>query len=528
MPGSASKEPRSNDRRPQDSRRVLETLIGNLPGLVYRCENSPRWPFSFVSEGCLEITGWSSQDLVERGVDFGELIVPEDRAAVWEQVQAALTAREPFLLSYRIHRRDGERRWIWEKGCGVFDEHGDLECLEGVILDVTQQKELEQQLLQAQKMEVVGRLVGGVAHDFNNLLTVILGYADMLVATLPQGQGAQGQAQQILRAAQRAADLTRRLLAFARKQVVESRPFDLSELVLSMDPMLRRLIGEDVELVTVPAPRATTVVADPGLIELVLVNLAVNSRQAMPGGGKLTVEVSEVRLSAQDARAHPQARAGDYVAMVVRDTGAGMDARTLAQLFEPFFTTKPRGEGTGLGLSTCQGIVRQAGGFISVASAPDRGSTFRVHLPRADDRERAQPFSTLPVEALRGRGQAVLIVEDDPLVRQLASEGLSALGYEVIAKRSGVEALEACRQRAGVIDVLITDLVLPRMSGGALAERVRELYPATRVLYVSGYAEGEVLPTGAQRSDEAFMAKPFTPRSLAEAVQRLLGAQASS
>ncbi len=507
----------------EDSRRFLETLISNLPGIVYRCENTPTWPITFVSEGVRDITGWAPADFISRRVEFGHLIVEEHRQMVWDGVQSALSGRSPYYLTYRIRSRDGREHWLWEKGCGVFDATGRLECLEGFMLDISQEKGLEHQLLQAHKMEAVGRLAGGVAHDFNNLLTAILGYADMLAAVLPADSLQHGHSQQILRAAQRAADLTRKLLAFARKQLIEPRVFDAGELILAVDPLLRRLIGEDIELVTLPGRSVGLVDADPGQIEQVLVNLVVNARAAMPEGGKLSIETLEVELDEAAARGHPDVPPGRYVVIAVSDTGVGMDRETLAHIFEPFFTTKRAGEGTGLGLATCYGIVKQAGGHISVHSEPGRGTTFRVYLPRARKDRASPPVRRIP-EGTRGGSETILLVEDEALVRQVAQEALVGLGYTVLSARSGIEALELTSGYPGPIHLLVTDLVMPQMSGREVARRIHELRPELRVLYVSGYGDNSALQPGLPDAGISFLPKPFTPRTLGASVRALLDA----
>ncbi len=505
----------------EDSRRFLETLLGNLPGIVYRCANTPAWPFTFVNKGVRDITGWAPDDFISRRVEFGNLIVEEHRQSVWEGVQGAIAERRPYYLTYRIRSRDGREHWLWEKGCGVFDAAGQLECLEGFILDISQEKGLEQLLLQAHKMEAVGRLAGGVAHDFNNLLTAILGYADMLAAALAPDSQQHGQAQQVLRAAQRAADLTRKLLAFARKQLIEPRVFDPGELILAIDPLLRRLIGEDIELVTLPGRAVGSVDADPGQIEQVLVNLAVNARAAMPEGGKLTIETLEVELDEAAARDKPDVVPGRYVVLAVSDTGVGMDRETLAHIFEPFFTTKRAGEGTGLGLATCYGIVKQAGGHITVHSQPGCGTEFKVYLPRASKERVSLPARRLP-EGTRGGSETILLVEDEPLVRQVAEEALKGLGYTVLSARSGIEALELTGRYSQAIHLLLTDLVMPQMSGREVARRVRALRPEMRVLYVSGYGGDPALHPAETDAGIAFLPKPFTRRTLGASVRALL------
>jgi two-component system cell cycle sensor histidine kinase/response regulator CckA len=412
---------------------------------------------------------------------------------------------------------------IWFSVSAYSPEHGHFVA---VFDNITERKRLEAQLRQAQKMESVGRLAGGVAHDFNNLLTVMLSNATLARDGLPEGDPARADLMEIEEAAKRAAVLTRQLLAFARRQVAEPRALDLNAVTLAMDKMLRRLIGEDVELVTLLAEELGTVWADPGHIEQVLVNLAVNARDAMPGGGKLTIETSNVALDAEYAAHHVTMTPGEYVLLAVSDTGHGMTPEVLEHAFEPFFTTKERGKGTGLGLSTCYGIVKQSGGWIWVYSEPGQGTTFKIYLPRI--RAPAEVFAPVAPAPLRGGTETILMVEDDAKVREAALRSLRERGYSVVEAANGWEALRAAEDRSTPIALLLTDIVMPHMGGRELVERLRALRPQIKVLYTSGYAEQAIVHQGTLDRGVAFLPKPFDSTGLARKVREVLDAPAAT
>ncbi len=386
-------------------------------------------------------------------------------------------------------------------------------------------EQAEEQLRHSQKMEAVGRLAGGIAHDFNNLLSVIISYATVLAAGLePKGQIATG-LDQIRRAGERAADLTRQLLAFSRQQVLAPRIVDLNDIIDGMDKMLRRVIGEDLDLVTIQAPRLGRLRADPGQLEQVIMNLVVNARDAMPRGGKLTIETSNVEIDENYAREQLGADAGAYVMLSVTDDGIGMDKATLARIFEPFFTTKEQGKGTGLGLSTVFGIVKQSDGHIWVDSKPNEGTTFRIYFARTDD-----PFSDVATadpepQALHG-SETILLVEDEEQVRILAREILIAHGYSVLDARDPDEALSISRERRGSIDLLVTDVVMPQMNGRLLSDRLRSERPDMEVLFMSGYTDNAIDPGGILDPGVAFLQKPITPLALTRMVRQLLDGKA--
>jgi two-component system, cell cycle sensor histidine kinase and response regulator CckA len=395
-----------------------------------------------------------------------------------------------------------------------------------IARDITQRKSVEAQLLQASKMEAVGRLAGGVAHDFNNLLTVILGSADLLLDTLGRDHPEREEAEEIRKAALRAADLTRQLLAFSRQQLLAPQVLDLNEVVATMDKILRRVIGEDIDLRTVPNRNLRAVRADPGQLEQVVMNLAVNARDAMPSGGKLTIETANVELDETYAREHAVVlRPGHYVMLAVSDTGIGMDVATRARIFEPFFTTKAKGKGTGLGLATVYGIVKQSGGHIWVYSEPGRGTTFKIYLPRVEDA--AVPAAPSPVPPVSVRGsETVLLVEDEEMVRKLVHKVLKANGYTVLLAAEGIDAERVAEQHAGPIHLLMTDVVLPGINGKQVAQLLTAARPKIRVLYLSGYTDDAIVHHGVLESGVAFLQKPFTPAVLGRKVREVLDSPA--
>jgi signal transduction histidine kinase/ActR/RegA family two-component response regulator len=385
----------------------------------------------------------------------------------------------------------------------------------------------EEQLRQAQKMEAVGKLAGGVAHDFNNLLTAIICNSDLTLRRLGEDDPLRRNVEGIKGAGERAAALTRQLLAFSRKQVLQPKVLNLNDVVVETNKMLRRLIGEDIDLLTVLEPSLGQVKADPGQVDQVLINLCVNARDAMPKGGKLTIETSNIYVDEEYARRHLSVRPGWYVMLVVTDTGCGMDAQTQERIFEPFFTTKEVGKGTGLGLSTVYGIVKQSGGNVWVYSEEGRGTTFKIYLPRTD--QAAEPLDVGNAQDEPPAGtETVLLVEDEEMVRRMAHEILLMNGYQVLESSHGAEALDRCREHQGPIHLMLTDVVMPRMSGRELAEHAATLRPEMRVLYMSGYTDDSIVHHGVLDEGMAFIEKPFTPNSLAHKVRSALDAQVAA
>jgi len=422
----------------------------------------------------------------------------------------------------REHDRDGRPRVFLNNVVG-FVEDGHLVRVWGTQRDVTDQRHLEEQFRQSQKMEAVGQLAGGIAHDFNNLLTAILGNTQLLLRELPPGDSKRGDVEEIRKASERAASLTRQLLAYSRRQMLQPVVLDLNVVVAEMDKLLRRLIGEHIALVTVLAPGLGRVKADPNQLEQVIVNLAVNARDAMPEGGKLTIETANVDLDETFAQAHLGSVPGAYAMLAVTDTGFGMDATVRAHLFEPFFTTKEVGKGTGLGLATVYGIVKQSDGYISVYSEPGHGSSFKIYLPRIATPARA---AAGPQKGGPARGtETVLVVEDEPAVLSLSRRALEAQGYVVLAASDAASALRVVERHGGMIHLLLTDVVMPGLSGRELADQLAGQRPGIRVLYMSGYPGDAVVQHGTLPSGSAFLQKPFSPDGLARKVRDLLDAR---
>jgi two-component system cell cycle sensor histidine kinase/response regulator CckA len=460
----------------------------------------------YVSPSHERILGHRLDDLV--GQNVLSFVHPDDVAEVKEAFHRGDGAAS---LEFRFRHKDGAWRMLESFGRNLSHVPG----VSGLVVnsrDVTDRKRLEEQLHHSQRLEAVGRLAGGVAHDFNNLLMIINGYSQMLLDGMNPGDPAHADLEQVVKAAERATDLTRQLLAFSRRQVVRPAVLNLNALVQNMDRMLRRVIGEDIELVATFAPNLGTVRADPGQIEQVILNLAVNARDAMPAGGKLMLETANVQITEELARTHPAPKIGPYVMLAMQDTGVGMDAEVLSRLFEPFFTTKENG--TGLGLSTSYGIVKQSGGDIWVDSKPAHGATFRIFLPLADEPvEAVEP----PIESVVPRGaETILLVEDEEGVRRVLETMLTRHGYNVLPSASCGDAMALAERYTGPIHLLITDLVMPGMSGRAMAQSLIEKRPETKVLYVSGYGGPIDL-----ENRSGFLQKPFTTEQLAHKIREL-------
>jgi PAS domain S-box-containing protein len=439
-------------------------------------------------------------------------IHPADRPAVEAAMRGAV-AGAPFEIEYRLQIAD-RVKWVHVRGEPEYDADGRVARVIGVTQDVTDRKRLEEQFRQAQKMEAFGQLAGGVAHDFNNLLTVINGFTDLLLAAVPADDPNRAMLDAVRDAGDRAAALTGQLLTFSRRAVIEAKVLDPNAVVADAGKLLRRLIGEDVTLVTVLDPVVSRVYADPGQLGQVLLNLAVNARDAMPHGGRLSIETRNVEV----ADPPPGGRPGRYVRVAVADTGVGMTDEVKARLFEPFFTTKGPGKGTGLGLATTYGIVQQSGGHIEVQSAPGAGTTFRVFLPAVDGPLSGAGAAHGPAP---GGSERVLLVEDQEDVRRFALLALKAAGYEVLAAADGPAAL-ALLDAHPALDILVTDVVMPRMSGRELAEAVRARHPKVKVLFVSGYTDDAVVRHGVSESDAAFLQKPYSAHALGRKVRETL------
>jgi PAS domain S-box-containing protein len=533
----------------RDSEERFRSLVQGLDAIVWEAE-APTLRFSFVSQRAESILGHPTARWLETPDFFVRRIHPDDRGRVMEACRGAIAQGRDHELEYRARTADGREVWLRDIVHVISGADGRAVQLRGLTVDLTERKRAEEalrqaedQLRQAQKMDAVGKLAGGIAHDFNNLLMVIRGDGELILRRFPADDPLRQNAEAICEAADQAATLTRQLLAFSRKQVIAPAVVDLNAVVVGMRKMLRRLIGETIDLVTLTAPDLGRVTADPGQLEQMILNLAVNARDAMPDGGRLTIRTSNTEVDAETAR-HRGVKSGPYVVLEVSDTGTGMDAETQSHLFEPFFTTKEQDKGTGLGLSTVYGIVNQSGGHIGVDSALGQGTTLRVYLARTGEvaPRLAPAASAPPLEATAGPGrrevtsvaagrdgtttapsrETVLLVEDAKRVREVVREILEMNGYAVLEARHGAEAVKISGRYPGPIHLLVTDVVMPQMSGRELAQRLAPLRPDMRILYMSGYTDDDIVRHGVLEAGMAFISKPFTPDALAAKLREVL------
>jgi len=452
---------------------------------------------------------------------FIEHVHPDDRETVRRTGQEARASGKPYGMEHRIIRPDGSVRLVQQYGDVIIDSQGRAIRMVGTTQDITDIRHLEEQLRHSQKLEAVGQLAGGIAHDFNNLLTAINGYSELILGQLHSQDSIRPEVEEIRKAGERAATLTQQLLAFSRKQVLQPRVINLNTIVTGMDKMLHRLLGEDILLQTHLAADLGPVKADPGQIEQVILNLALNARDAMPGGGQLTLETSNAVRDEDYARTHQEVVPGSYALLAVTDSGCGMDSTTQGRIFEPFFTTKEPGKGTGLGLSTVYGIVKQSGGHIWVYSEPGLGTTFKIYLPLCLDSVEAVSSADAAAKSSPG-SETVLVVEDESTVRNLVRLVLARNGYRVLEAVNGKQALELSQHHRGEIPLMITDVVMPEIGGQQLAQELAALRPRMKVLYVSGYTENAMMRQGILDSEIAFLQKPFTMEALLQRVRQLL------
>ncbi len=511
-----------------ERRRVSEALRQSEAGFRTAIENAPYGIFRVTCAGKLlrvnpafqQMLGYqSSAELLGKNLASD---LSSDPAAHERMFVLAATKKVFRDFEAEWKRKDGNLTKARCSGLLMPHQGGDGDCIDVFAEDVSEKRSLERQLQLAQKMEAIGRLSGGIAHDFNNLLGVIIGYSQVLKKRMEVDNPLRDHADEIEKAGQRAASLTRQLLAFSRQQVLTPAVLNLNVLLADLGKMLPRLIGEDIELVQQLDPALGSIKADHGQIEQVVMNLAVNARDAMPQGGKLTVATSNVNLDEAFTNYHPGSRAGRFVLMAVTDNGTGIDAATMAHIFEPFFTTKDAGKGTGLGLATVYGVVKQSGGYIAVDSESGKGTSFRVYLPQVDvERTVAQPVAAAPAESSRGT-ETILLVEDADALRKLVQSLLEQSGYRVFAAESGVEALRTMEGIRGPIDLLLTDVVMPGMNGRALAENLLLLRPRTKVLYMSGYTQSAVAQHGVLETGTYLLQKPFTEEAMLQKVRQVL------
>ena len=475
----------------------------------------------FWSDEVYRLFGLKPQQFGASYEAFLDNIHPDDRDLVNKAYTDSLKNKIPYQIVHRLLLKDKTVKYVTEMCETFYDDSGEPILSVGTIQDITEQKNLEAQLLQSQKMEAIGKLSGGVAHDFNNLLTSITGNAELLSMKLQKDSPLKEYAKEISKASDRAASLTRQLLAFSRKQVLQPKVMSLNGAILDMEKMLRRLIGEDIDLKTTLSDELGNVEADPGQVEQVILNLCVNARDAMPRGGKITIETANVELDESYTRTHRTVIPGPYVMMAISDDGAGMDKETQSRIFDPFFTTKERGKGTGLGLSTVYGIVKQSEGNIWVYSEPGKGTTFKIYLPRVEKSVEKIVKTKEPVKSLTGT-ETVLVVEDDGMVRKLAHKVLKDYGYKVLVAENGKEGLKICEENKGPIHLMLTDVVMPEMGGRKLADHLKDLRPEIKVLYMSGYTDNTIVHHGILDKGMNFIQKPFTPETLAAKVRGML------
>ncbi len=518
-------ERKASDARLRATTDKFQTLVdaSPLPIMALTLEGT----VTLWNKAAERVFGWRSDEVF--GMD--NPIVPEEKRDELGALRERVLREGGFSgVEVRRRRKDGTLRDFMLSTAPLRDESGAIAGIMSIMADITDRKRMEEalrdseeQFRQAQKMEAVGRLAGGVAHDFNNLLTAIRGYADLLLMGGDEVFPVRREVEEIQRAADRAADLTQQLLAFSRKQVLQPKVLDLNAVVSNMDKMLRRLIGEDVDLITVLRPGLGTVKVDPGQIEQVIMNLAVNARDAMPEGGRITIETANVDLSAEYASFHAAVQPGPHVMMTVTDTGTGMDDATKQRLFEPFFTTKELGKGTGLGLSTVYGIVKQSSGSIWVYSEPGKGTCFKVYLPRDEEPDALRRSARRPGCGPRGK-ETLLLVEDEPVVRMLAAEIMRKSGYHVLEAGNGGEALRLIGGRKNFIDLMVTDVVMPGIGGRELVEQLPPFLAGMKILYMSGYPDDAVGRHGFLDPETPFLQKPFTADGLLRKIREVLDA----
>ena len=466
-----------------------------------------------------KILGYSPEELEKTSAY--EQIHPDDKIIVQAAAAEARSSGIGSRVEYRIRHKSGEWRVLESTASAVRDSAGAVEKLIIVNRDITERRHLEQQLLLSQRLEAVGKLSGGIAHDFNNILGVIIGYSEAMLQKMAPDDPLREAVNEIEKAGQRAAALTQQLLAFSRKQVLEPKILDLNSIVADVEKMLRRLIGEDIDLKIVPSQSLGKVKADRGQIEQVILNLAVNARDAMPRGGQLKIQTANVDLDETAARSLRYVVPGRYVMLQVSDTGTGMTPEVQAHIFEPFYTTKEQGKGTGLGLATVYGVIKQSGGYILLHSEVGKGARFDVYLPRAEGVAEVAPPSEAPIKRVQG-STTILLVEDESSLRKLTGNTLKEAGYKVLEAGEAFQAMELAKEFDGTIDLLLTDVVMPGLSGRELAEKLRPERPEMRVLYISGYTDGAVATHGVLESGITILRKPFTRAQLLRNVEEIL------
>ena len=470
--------------------------------------------------GCVAVTGYTSEEYTADPGLWLSMVHAEDRPIVMEQANSVLVGKTPFTIEHRIIHKDGRVCWIRNTPVPCYNQDGSLISCDGIVTDITEQKTLESQLLQAQKMEAIGQLAGGIAHDFNNILTAIIGFSTILEMHMDKDDPKRVNVDHVLAAAGRAADLTRSLLAFSRKQVINPQPVDLNQTIKKVEKFLRRIIGEDIDLRTSICQDPLTVNADSGQIEQVLMNLSTNARDAMPKGGLLLLETGTAEMDAEFVKAHGYGESGCYAVISFSDSGEGMDETTCKKVFEPFFTTKEVGKGTGLGLSIVYGIIKQHNGFINVYSEPGKGTTFKIYIPLIPSK--VAKIETSKEEILEGGTETILVADDDAALRELAEKFLGMFGYTIITAVDGNEALAVFKENKDRIDLVILDIIMPNMNGKNAFAEMRKINPAVKAIFISGYTSDIIHKRGMLDQDLDFVTKPLNPKNLLIKVREVL------
>jgi len=487
---------------------------------------NPDGTIRYTSPSCQRITGYTAQEFIDDPALLSQIILPEDRD-IWDKYQRDMLAKpKRYEIQFRIQKKDGKICWIEHAGVPVTDEQEIFLGYRASNRDISrrkhaeaEQEKLQDQLVQAQKMEAIGRLTGGIAHDFNNLLTAINGFTELAQHKLPPDSPVQEMLKYVLDSGHRAANLVRQLLAFSRKQIIEPKIINLNSLIPDLDKMLRRIIGEDIKIKTNVASDTWLIKIDPAQVEQVIVNLAVNARDAMPDGGQISITADNTTLTGDDLAGHLETQPGEYVLLSIKDTGTGMNNDILSNIFEPFFTTKEQGKGTGLGLATVYGIIKQNEGDIWVESREDQGTTFKIYLPRA---EGASKSEAAPPQANPRGDETILLTEDDLEVRELMRRILERQGYTVLDTATGKEALHLAKHYGDPIDLLITDVVMPDINGKVLAEQILHIRPSLKIIFISGYPDETIAKHGVIEADIVFLQKPFTAGELAQRTRATL------
>jgi PAS domain S-box-containing protein len=513
-------------RKAEQARAEAETkyrmIVEQVAAISYIAEPGVTGRWHYVSPQIESILGYTPEEWLADSENWLKYVHPDDHLAVHEAEHAGLQGKS-FQAEYRMTRKDGTTVWISDTAT-ISKGSADHPLMEGLLVDISERKLMEMQSQQARRMEAVGRLAGGIAHDFNNLLTIIKGYTELARQRAEGLPALKNDIERIDDASERAAALVRQLLAFSRKQVLQPKNIDLNGIVNGLEQLLRRLMGEDIRIHTKLAADVGTIKADPSQIEQVLMNLVVNARDAMPRGGRLVIETCSTELDQAYASEHVTVKPGRYVMLAVSDSGMGMSAETVAHIFEPFFTTKGGSRGTGLGLATSYGIVKQSGGYIWVYSEPGHGTTFKVYLPRVDETVETAAATRPKTEVQRGT-ETILLVEDEEAVRELTQTVLTSYGYKVIVTQDPVHA-QSIAETGLPIQLVLTDVVMPAMSGRELVQKLTAKYPHLRVLYMSGYSDDIITSGGVLEAGLAFLQKPFTPVTLAQKVRDVLDAKA--